>query len=75
VSLTWHVYPQAARPMTLDPAVAPTGDFADAEDYRRSFPDGRIGSNPGLASAGAGQRFLAAAVEGLAADYRSWVAG
>jgi creatinine amidohydrolase len=75
VSLTWHVYPQAARPMTLEPAVAPTGDFADSDDYRRNFPDGRIGSNPGLASAEAGQRFLAAAVEGLAADYRAWVAG
>jgi creatinine amidohydrolase len=74
VSLTWHVHPQTARPMTLDPPVAPTGDFADAEDYRRNFPDGRIGSNPGLASAEAGQRFLAAAVEGLAADYRSWIA-
>jgi creatinine amidohydrolase len=73
VSLTWHVYPQAARPMTLDPPVAPTGDFADADDYRRNFPDGRIGSNPGLSSAEAGARFLAAAVEHLVADYRSWV--
>jgi creatinine amidohydrolase len=75
VSMTWHVYPQAARPMTLDPPIAPTGDFADADDYRRTFPDGRIGSNPGLSSAEAGGRFLAAAVEHLAADYRSWVAG
>lgn len=74
VSMTWHVYPQAARPMTLDPPVAPTGDFADADDYRRNFPDGRIGSNPGLSSAEAGARFFAAAVEHLAADYRSWVA-
>jgi creatinine amidohydrolase len=73
VSLTWHVYPQAARPMMLEPPIAPTGDFADSDDYRRNFPDGRIGSNPGLASAEAGQRFLAAAVDGLAADYRSWV--
>ena len=74
VSLTWHAYPEAARPMTLDPPVAPTGDFADADDYRRTFPDGRIGSNPGLSSAQAGARFLAAAVEHMAADYRAWVA-
>jgi creatinine amidohydrolase len=72
VSLTWHAYPQAVRPMTLDPPVAPTGDFADADDYRRNFPDGRIGSNPGLATAEAGQRFLSAAVEYLAVDYRAW---
>jgi creatinine amidohydrolase len=74
VSLTWHVHPQAARPMTLDPPVAPTGEFADADDYRRNFPDGRIGSNPGLASVDAGGQLLAAAVEHLAGDYRSWLA-
>jgi creatinine amidohydrolase len=75
VSLTWHAYPEAARPMTLDPPIAPTGDFADADDYRRNFPDGRIGSNPGLASAAAGRRFLEASVKDLAADYRTWLAG
>jgi len=74
VSLTWHAYPQAALPMALDPPVAPTGEFTDAADYRRRFPDGRIGSNPGLASAAAGARFYAAAVEALAEDYRTWLA-
>ena len=74
VSLTWHIYPEAARPMTLEPAIAPRGGFADAADYRRRFPDGRIGSNPGLASVEAGKRFYDAAVAGLAEDYRSWLA-
>jgi len=73
VSLTWHAYPQAARPMALDPPVAPKGTFADAEDYRRNFPDGRIGSNPGLASVDAGKRLYEAAVKELADDYRAWV--
>ncbi|HET6222691.1 MAG TPA: creatininase family protein [Dongiaceae bacterium] len=73
VSLTWHAYPAAARPMTLDPPVAPTGEFSDADDYRRNFPDGRIGSNPGLASAEAGRRFLETAVPYLAEDYKRWV--
>ncbi len=74
VSLTWHAYPEAARPMTMDPPIAPNGDFADAEDYRRTFPDGRIGSNPGLATAEAGARFLAVSAEFLAKDYNDWVA-
>lgn len=74
VSLTWYVYPDAARPMSFDPAVAPKGSFADAADYRRRFPDGRIGSNPGLASVEAGRRFFEAAVAGLAEDYRTWLA-
>ncbi|HEX6979331.1 MAG TPA: creatininase family protein [Alphaproteobacteria bacterium] len=73
VSLTWHAYPEAARPMALDPPVAPRGTFADAEDYRRNFPDGRIGSNPGLASIEAGKRLYDAAVKELAEDYRAWV--
>jgi creatinine amidohydrolase len=57
----------------MDPPVAPTGGFTDADNYRRNFPDGRIGSNPGLASAEAGGRFLAASVEYLAADFRAWI--
>jgi creatinine amidohydrolase len=75
VSLTWHAYPEAARPMTMDPPVAPEGDFADAADYRRKFPDGRIGSNPGLSSIEAGKRFYEAAVDGVAEDCRKWLEG
>jgi len=74
VSLTWYVHSDAARPMTLEPPVAPRGSFTDAADYRRRFPDGRIGSNPGLASVDAGKRLYDAAVAGLADDYRSWLA-
>ena len=73
VSLTWHVHPHAARPMTLDPPIAPRGGFTDAADYRRRFPDGRIGSNPGLSSVEAGARMLEAAVKDLSEDYRVWV--
>jgi Uncharacterized protein, putative amidase len=50
------------------------GEFADAADYRRRFPDGRIGSNPGLATAEAGKRLLDLAVVGLTADYQRWAA-
>jgi creatinine amidohydrolase len=72
VSLTWHLHPEAVRPMRLDPENAPSGEFTDAADYRRNFPDGRIGSNPGLASAAAGKRFYDTAVAGLAEDFRRW---
>jgi creatinine amidohydrolase len=72
VSLTWHLHPEAARPMRLEPEVAPSGEFSDAADYRQRFPDGRIGSNPGLASAEAGKRLLDLAVAGLTEDYRRW---
>ncbi|MGQ0664497.1 MAG: creatininase family protein [Pseudomonadota bacterium] len=74
VSLTWHAYPEAIKRVALDPPVAPSGEFSDADDYRRNFPDGRIGSNPGLATPQAGKRLLAAAVRELGDDYRAFIA-
>ncbi|MFU8878469.1 MAG: creatininase family protein, partial [Wenzhouxiangellaceae bacterium] len=56
VSLTWHAYPEAARDVQMAPERAPTGAIRDARDYRKTFPDGRIGSNPALASAEHGKR-------------------
>ncbi len=75
VSVTQFAYPEAIKSAPLDPPVAPRGDFADAADYRRKFPDGRIGSNPALASPEAGRRLYDTAVATLAKDYSSWVAG
>lgn len=74
VSLTWYAYPDRAMPMRMDPPVAPKGTFTDAADYRRNFPDGRIGSNPGLSSVEHGRRIYETAVRELARDYRDWVA-
>jgi creatinine amidohydrolase len=74
VSLTWYAYPEAERRMTMEPPIAPKGTFTDAVDYRRNFPDGRIGSNPGLASRQAGERLYKAAVQDLAEDYRAFAA-
>jgi creatinine amidohydrolase len=75
VALTQFACPDAIKSATLDPPVAPRGDFADAADYRRKFPDGRIGSNPGLATPEAGRRLYEAAVGAISKDYLGWVAG
>jgi creatinine amidohydrolase len=72
VALTWAVYPEAVRKAKLDPEVAPRGEFTDAADYRRNFPDGRIGSNPNLASIEAGKRLWDAAVSDLADDLKAF---
>jgi creatinine amidohydrolase len=74
VALTQFAYPDAIKSASLDPPIAPRGEFTDAADYRRKFPDGRIGSNPGLATPEAGRRLYEAAVAAITKDYESWLA-
>ena len=74
ISLTWHAYPDSAQPMDLEPKRAPRGPIGDAFDYRRRFPDGRIGSDPSLASVEAGPRLFEASVEDTIEDYRAFMA-
>ncbi len=73
VSLSFFAHPDAVKQARLEPAVAPTGPIYDAHDFRRRFPDGRMGSNPGLARIEHGERFYQVAVEALAADYRRFL--
>lgn len=73
ISLTWHLHPDAAREGIPEPRVAPTGPIRDASDFRRRHPDGRMGSDPSLASADIGRELMDAAVEDVVADYRRFV--
>ncbi len=74
VSVTQFAYPNAIKRAALDPQVAPSGGFYGPEDFRRRFPDGRIGSDPSLATPEHGERLVAAAAEALAERYREFVA-
>jgi creatinine amidohydrolase/Fe(II)-dependent formamide hydrolase-like protein len=74
VAVTYMAYPERvtlAR-QTLDPKIAPTGPIRDAADYRRRFPDGRIGSDPLLATVELGGRIVEAAKAALATDAASF---
>lgn len=59
---------------TLDPPVAPRGGFYNSATFRQRYPDGRIGSNSGLATPEAGRRLYDAAAAAVAADYRAFLA-
>ena len=63
-----------AVPVGFGSTVAPRGSFHDADDYRSRFPDGRIGSNPALATVEAGERLYRAAVEDVIGDYDAFLA-
>jgi creatinine amidohydrolase len=74
VSVTQFVYPEHIKHAVLEPPVAPDSPhFYDARDYRRRFPDGRMGSNPGLSTPAHGEMFYNASIEGLAAAYAEFL--
>jgi creatinine amidohydrolase len=73
VAVTQHLFPDHIKTAELDPPIAPTGRFYDAADYRRRFPDGRIGSNPGLATPEHGKQFYDAAVEAISGTYAEFL--
>lgn len=76
VALTYYGYPEDAKrveAIPMSPERAPDGPIFDADDYRRRFPDGRIGSNPGLASEEIGKRLLAASTEELSEKYLRFI--
>ena len=72
VSLTQFAYPHSIKNVKMEPPIAPTGPIYDAADYRKRFPDGRIGSNPSLANPDAGEKLFMKALAGLAADYEKF---
>lgn len=68
VSVTYYRHPEAVKRVEMTPKIAPTGAFRDAADYRRRFPDGRIGSDPSQASVEAGAEIVAAAKRALTGE-------
>ena len=68
--MTYYAYPQAQKQGTLEPRIAPFGPINDAADYRRRFPDGRIGSDPSQANPDAGEKIVAAAVKAVVEELR-----
>lgn len=75
VSLSQAYHPEAIKHAQMSPKVAPTSEgFHDSADYRRRFPDGRIGSDPSLSTPEHGRRLFEVAVEDMAEIYRAFLA-
>jgi len=72
VSVTYFAYPEAQKRVEMTPRIAPNGPIYDAEDYRRRFPDGRIGSDPSQASVEAGEKIVRAAVKSLITEFSAF---
>jgi creatinine amidohydrolase len=70
VAVTYWAYPERASlgQVTLEPKIAPNGPIRDAGDYRKRFPDGRIGSDPTQSTGAQGGVLVAAAAKALISD-------
>lgn len=75
VALTQFVYPDHIKQATLTPETAPAGHpIYGAADFRTHYPDGRMGSNPALATPEHGRQLYEAAVKELSSDYLRFLA-
>ena len=76
VSVTQYLYRDHIKPVPaagMSPRIAPVSHFFGAADYRRRFPDGRIGSDPTLSRPEHGERIHAAAATAVADAYQTFV--
>lgn len=72
VAMTYFAYPEHLKNAPMEPKVAPNGGFTDAADYRKNFPDGRIGSDPSLANVKDGKKLVDLARIGLIEDFEKF---
>jgi creatinine amidohydrolase len=68
VSVTYYAHPHAIKHVEMSPKIAPVGGFSDAADYRKRFPDGRIGSDPSQATPEKGAEIVSFAKQALIAE-------
>lgn len=68
VSVTYAAYPESVKSVEMSPKIAPDGDFTDADNYRKTFPDGRIGSDPSQATPEKGEQLIATSAQALIKD-------
>ncbi|MGD1703637.1 creatininase family protein [Dapis sp. BLCC M229] len=73
VALTQYVYPEAIKQAPLSEDVATGYSIYSAADFRSRYPDGRMGSNPALATPEHGKQFYELAVKELSNSYLEFI--
>ena len=69
VALTQYVYPDSIKQWPLTAEVSSERKIYGAADFRRRYPDGRMGSDPSLATPEHGRQFYELAVQELSRAY------
>ena len=73
VAVTQHLFPDHIKTAPLNGPAGNAPDFHDPQDFRRKFPDGRMASDPSLATPDLGRRFFDTAVGEIAEACRGFV--
>ncbi len=73
VAVTQFVYPEAIKKVPLSPTVAKGHSIYGANRFRQDYPDGRMGSNPALATPEHGKLFYDVAVKEISKSYLEFV--
>ena len=68
IAITQWAYPDAIKAANYAPQIASSGPIREALDFRARHPDGRMGSDPGLATPEKGGELVAQSVKGLEED-------
>ena len=69
VALTQYAYPKAIKQAPLSPEVSAQHSIYGAADFRRRYPDGRMGSDPSLATPEHGRQLYERAVQEISQAY------
>ncbi|MEO1791377.1 MAG: creatininase family protein [Cyanobacteria bacterium J06629_19] len=74
VALTQFVYPTYIKQAALIPEIAPKGrSIYNPTDFREFYADGRMGSNPDLATPEHGKQFYDVSVQEMTAGYKAFL--
>ena len=74
IAVTQWAYPDAIKSANYAPQIAPTGPIREALDFRARYADGRMGSDPALATPEKGGDLVALAAKGLIEDVAAFAA-
>lgn len=75
VAITQYLYPKAIKLAPLSPSVGTGYKIYGATNFRERYPDGRMGSNPALATPEHGKQFYELAVKELSNGYLEFLNG
>ncbi|BBP76678.1 amidase [Pseudomonas gingeri NCPPB 3146 = LMG 5327] len=65
IAITQWAYPEAIKSAEYSPQIAPSGPIREALDFRARHPDGRMGSDPALATPEKGRELVMLAAQSL----------